>query len=76
MPGSVAGEDPEQWKFLEASSKTNYKNKKNSLRVLIFGAPYSAVPSALDVSARVLSLAIWEEGLGSRAHEKCTESRP
>ena len=49
--------------------------KENSARVLISGAPYSAVPSALDVSARVLSLAIWEECLGSRAHQKRIESR-
>ena len=42
--------------------------KENSARVLISGAPYSAVPSALNVSARVLILAISEECLSSRAH--------
>ena len=58
----MAGEDPEQWKFEKKSQK------ENSARVLISGAPYSAVPSALNVSARVLILAISEECLGSRAH--------
>ena len=42
--------------------------KENSARVIISGAPYSAVPNTLNVLACVFILAISEGRLGSRAH--------
>ena len=66
-----ASEEPEQRKCLDASTELFFQNKfkkEISARVLISGAPYAAVPSALNVSARVLILAISEECLSSRAH--------